>query len=164
MTDQDPSDLINQGYRLFNQGNYQAADLAGAERAFRLFLEGCPTHPDGHSKLALVLYDQGKVAEAVRSWREALIHRDEFPDALTGLALGLWTLGERDEALTIFGQAVGLRPQVPDPDYLDEKFGWSRQAVEAIRPLIAVSAASQSVRAANNADSTGYEAVEVCDL
>lgn len=120
-------------------------DLERAETAYRRYLAGRPTHPDGHCKLALVLFDQGRAAEAVRAWRAALNYRNEFPEALVGLALGLWELGERDEALTIFGQAVDLQPRVAEPEYLAEKFQWSGQAVDA-----ALSLGTRSLKLDNN--------------
>ena len=130
--------------------------LAGAETAWRRFLAGDMrrNHPDGHCKLALVLFDQGRTAGAVRFWREALNYRNIFPEALAGLALGLWTLGERDEALTIFGQAVALQPRVADPDYLDEKFEWSRQAIERMRPLISANMVFQPDEPIDTTDSS----------
>ncbi len=111
-------------------------DLAGAERAYRRFLEGRPTHPAGWCKLALALYDQGNLPEALRCWRETLKLRNEHPEALTGLALGLWTAGKRDEAVKTLGEAAGLQARCTDPDYLREEWRWSEQTVAALRPLL----------------------------
>ena len=111
-------------------------DLAGAERAYRRYLEGRPTQPDGWCKLGLVLYDQRRLTEELHSWREALKIRNEHPEALTGLALGLWTQSQRAEAIKTLGEAAGLKARCTDPDYLREEWHWSDQAVEAIRSLL----------------------------
>jgi tetratricopeptide (TPR) repeat protein len=118
-------------------------DLAGAENAYGRYLEGRPTHPSGWCKLALVLYDQGRLADALHAWRESLKRRNENAEALAGLALGLWTQGERDEAVTIWSQALGLRPRCADPDFLADEWNWSDQAVAAIHPLIAAAGATR---------------------
>jgi tetratricopeptide (TPR) repeat protein len=115
-------------------------DLAGAERAYRRYLEGRPTQPDGWCKLALVLYDQGHLSEALHSWREALKIRNEHPEALTGLALGLWTQGQCAEALKTLSEAAGLKARCTDPEYLCDEWRWSDSVVEAIRPLLVAAA------------------------
>jgi tetratricopeptide (TPR) repeat protein len=112
-------------------------DLVGAETAYRRYLEGRPTHPSGWCKLALVLYDQGRLTDALHAWRESLKRRNENAEALAGLALGLWTQGERDEAIIIWSQALGLRPRCADPDFLADEWNWSDQAVAGARPLVA---------------------------
>jgi tetratricopeptide (TPR) repeat protein len=112
-------------------------DLAGAETAYRRYLEGRPTHPGGWCKLALVLYEQGRLADALHAWRESLKRRNENAEALAGLALGLWTQGERDEAIITWGQALGLRLRCADLDFLAD------EAVAALHPLVAAAGATR---------------------
>ena len=124
-------------YRFIGEVAYRSMrDLPRAAQAYRQFLAGRPTHPEGQAKLALALFEQGQVTEAVRQWRGALQQRNEYPEALLGLGLGLWTLGERAEAVTIVGQGVGLEPRVVDEGYLEEEYGWSQPVLHALRPLL----------------------------
>ena len=130
-------------YRFIGRVAYRSMrDLPRAAQAYRQFLAGRPTHPEGQAKLALALFEQGQVTEAVRQWRGALQQRNAYPEALLGLGLGLWTLGERAEAVTIVGQGVGLEPRVVDEGYLEEEYGWSQPVLHVLRPLLAALSAS----------------------
>lgn len=59
----------------------RARDLAGAERHFRTAVAAWPWYAHAHNNLAVTLYEQGRVAEAVAHWRRFLELAPQDPKA-----------------------------------------------------------------------------------
>ena len=96
-----------------------------------------------HNNLGYVLYDQGKMGEAVAEWEKAVdslsddaANRQGRADCWAGLAIGYLAQGEHGKAKRAYQRAVGIDPNYTNPEYLAEEAFWSPKAIEAAEKLI----------------------------
>jgi len=98
-----------------------ASQYAGAcAEAIPLYEQAISADPgfsNVYALLALWLYDQGRIDDALVRWREALQRDPQAPDALAGLGTALYRQGEQAAGLEFYRQAV-----VVDSRYADELF------------------------------------------
>lgn len=129
----------------------QRGDPAGAERAFRRFLQSNRTHAVGYYDLGHLLLQQGRYAEAAETFRRSIQLAPGRAHVLYGLGAALSRLGELDEALGLFEQAVELDP---DNAFIYYDWGWAlehrgRLEDAQVKYRMAVATAPSSRAAAN---------------
>jgi len=72
---------------------------------------------EAYYNLANALRDQGRLGEAVASYRQALSHNPEYVEAHNNLGTLLQSLGKVSEAAASYRSALALRPQSPHLHY-----------------------------------------------
>jgi len=72
---------------------------------------------DAHFHLGEAFHQQGRIEEAVNSYREAARLMPEFAGAETKLGLTLAKLGRRDEAIAEFERALAIEPDLSEAHY-----------------------------------------------
>lgn len=88
----------------------QAHAYRDAETLWRDTLAKNPTATMAHVNLGMLLYDQGRVDEAVREYRAALAVAPPEADVLGNLGIALHAQGDVAAARTHFEEAVALAP------------------------------------------------------
>lgn len=76
--------------------------------------------------LAGVYYEQGKLDQAIATYREALVHEPNFPEAYNNLGNALREAGRADEAIQCYTLCIQLqlgRPQVGNTNLLATNHG-----------------------------------------
>jgi len=91
-----------------------AGDLPGFVRHAREALIREPNYPQAHYHLALGLYRQGRIDEAIDHWRHALRYDERYPEAHYNLGAVLFARGEADEALFHLLRAAELKPELAE--------------------------------------------------
>jgi eukaryotic-like serine/threonine-protein kinase len=89
-------------------------DFAAAINAYRSAILSQPDYPDAREHLGLVLYQAGKMDEAIATYREAIRLHPELADGHYGLATLLRLLGRGEEAIAGLREAVRLNPKHPE--------------------------------------------------
>ncbi|MBF0311465.1 MAG: tetratricopeptide repeat protein [Magnetococcales bacterium] len=84
--------------------------LLEAEAACRKFLLFAPSHPDGLSRLGMILFDSGRAVEAVDAFRRVLSARPGDALACNSLGNALVGCGRIEEAERSFRLALELKP------------------------------------------------------
>ena len=69
-----------------------------------------PPNPSAHSSLGMALADQGKVAEAIRQYEEAIQLQPDLPVAHYNWGIALADQGKLDEAIQHYRRAVEIKP------------------------------------------------------
>lgn len=122
-----------------------------AEEILREIVERNPRDAVAHNDLGNVLQDQGKLPEALASYRRALERDPRYADAYYNLADGLREAGERDEAMRAYRKVIQLDPSfsdaynnlglmMMDDKRYDEARDLFERAVEtSARPIMALS-------------------------
>lgn len=115
-----------------------AGRLSEAERAYTEALVIEPGSYFGHNNLAFVLFDLGRVKEALRHWERAVQLAPGEADSLAGKAIALDALGSRRVAVAAYRSAVERNRDFLDCKVLQQQFIWSERACGAATPLIEV--------------------------
>jgi superkiller protein 3 len=95
------------------------------ERAVAELREAIRLDPESaaaHINLAIVLNEQGKLAEVVAEFREAIRVEPTSTTAHEGLGAGLYRQGKPDEAIAEMREALRLRP---DHDKVHNNLAWA---------------------------------------
>lgn len=93
---------------------FQARDLTGAERLCGEVLGEAPRHPDALHLLGMVLAAQGRMDEALASFRKVLSRLPQSADALYNVGTALKELGRPEEAAASYREALAIDPGNPD--------------------------------------------------
>ena len=101
-----PSIVFNLGRLMLDQENH-----AAAEALFRQSVALAPDH-ENHYNLALCLAKQGRAAEAVAQYDQAIALEPKFAQACAGRAAALEQLGQVAQALENYARSVELAPEV----------------------------------------------------
>jgi len=91
--------------------HYHAGDLPGAEHFCRDVLVIDPDNITAWFMIGVTCHRQGKPAEAVAGYQEALRLKPDLVEAHENLARVLEQLGKRDEAVVCYRHAQRLRPE-----------------------------------------------------
>src|SRR5262245_22355786 len=122
----------------------QAATYSDIETLWRTTLARNPQCWMAHTNIGLVLFQKGRIDEAVAHYRSALQIQPEWWDAEYNLGTALSAKGEVDEAILHSEKAVAMRPTDPDAQVslanllfqkgrIDEAIAHYQKAV-AVRP------------------------------
>jgi len=93
---------------------FQARDLTGAERLCGEVLGEAPRHPDALHLLGMVLAAQGRMDEALASFRKVLSRLPQSADAHYNVGTALKELGRPEEAAASYREALAIDPGNPD--------------------------------------------------
>lgn len=91
--------------------NEHTGDHKGAERAFRRGIALAPHDAELHNALGWTLFQDGRPAEAVAEYEEALAANKDHAKAHNNLGLALVELGRLDEAASHFRTSLALEPK-----------------------------------------------------
>ncbi len=100
-----------------------------------------PSPLDGALRLAMEAHQQGKLAEAVRRYRNMLAAAPKHPDALHYLGVALFQQNQHEAALGLIAQALAIAP-----DYIDarnnlgnvqKELGLALEAEQSYRAVLA---------------------------
>jgi tetratricopeptide (TPR) repeat protein len=94
--------------------HHRAGNYAQAERIYRQILAANPRQADVHFNLGNILQAQGRLDDAVASYRLAVLLQPEFPAAFNNLGNALRQLGRLGEAASCYREALRLRPDHPE--------------------------------------------------
>ncbi|MEP6585259.1 MAG: tetratricopeptide repeat protein [Candidatus Udaeobacter sp.] len=92
----------------------QAATYTDIETLWRTTLAKNPECWMGHTNLGLVLFEKGKIDDAIAHYRSALQMQPDWWDAEYNLGTALLAKGHLDEAILHSEKAVSMRPTDPD--------------------------------------------------
>jgi len=92
----------------------QAATYADIETLWRTTLAKNPECWMAHTNLGLVLFEKGKIDDAIAHYRSALQMQPDWWDAEYNLGTALLAKGQVDEAILHCEKAVSMRPTDPD--------------------------------------------------
>jgi len=92
----------------------QAATYADIETLWRTTLTRNPECWMAHANIGLVLFQKGKIDDAIAHYRSALHMQPDWWDAEYNLGTALSAKGQVDEALLHSEKAVSMRPTDPD--------------------------------------------------
>jgi tetratricopeptide (TPR) repeat protein len=92
----------------------QAATYADIETLWRTTLAKDPECWMAHTNLGLVLFEKGKIDDAIAHYRSALQMQPDWWDAEYNLGTALLAKGQVDEAILHCEKAVAMRPTDPD--------------------------------------------------
>jgi tetratricopeptide (TPR) repeat protein len=88
-------------------------DEKGDEEAAKLKVD--PGSAEAHDNLANGLKFQGKVDDAIASWRKAIEFDPKYAPAHTNLGIALLGKGQVEEAIQCFHKAIDLDPKLAEP-------------------------------------------------
>ena len=106
MNSDTPTDLMNRGTELFQQGNYQEA-----ANVYATVVQQTPDDESAHFNLASALAKLGKTAEAKAAYLEALRLFPDYAEAHINLGNLFVSLGMLDDASEHLTTAVKLNPE-----------------------------------------------------
>jgi tetratricopeptide (TPR) repeat protein len=86
-------------------------DFGRAETEYRKLLAEHEDHVRGWYNLATLYQAQGKLHDAMRTWKEVVRLAPQLPSAHACLGEVLLDLGKRDEAMLAYAEAAKLRPK-----------------------------------------------------
>jgi Flp pilus assembly protein TadD len=89
---------------------FRANDLDRAEWIYRMIVQQSPAVAHAWYMLGAVKHMQGRLAEAVAGYQEAIRLVPEFPEACNNLGVALYTMDRGDEAIAALRRALALRP------------------------------------------------------
>jgi tetratricopeptide (TPR) repeat protein len=92
----------------------QATTYTDIETLWRATLAKNPECWMGHTNLGLVLFEKGKIDDAIAHYRSALQMQPNWWDAEYNLGTALLAKGQVDEAILHSEKAVSMRPTDPD--------------------------------------------------
>jgi len=92
----------------------QAATYADIETLWRTTLAKNPECWMAHTNLGLVLFEKGKIDDAIAHYRSALQMQPDWWDAEYNLGIALSAKGQVEEAILHGEKAVAMRPTDPD--------------------------------------------------
>src|SRR5438874_2559967 len=92
----------------------QAATYTDIETLWRTILARNPECWMAHTNLGLVLFEKGKIDDAIAHYRSALQMQPDWWDAEYNLGTALLAKGQVDEAILHCEKAVSMRPTDPD--------------------------------------------------
>jgi protein O-mannosyl-transferase len=92
----------------------QAATYSDIETLWRTTLTRNPECWMAHTNLGLVLFEKGKIDDAIAHYRSALQMQPDWWDAEYNLGTALLAKGQVDEAILHSEKAVSMRPTDPD--------------------------------------------------
>src|SRR5438552_4091327 len=92
----------------------QVDQLPAAEAHLRAAIASSPREPRLRAALAVLLRARGAVAEAIASWREALVLDLTSAEMHYDLALTLLNVGRTAEAIPLLRRTIELEPEFPD--------------------------------------------------
>src|SRR5438067_6607986 len=92
----------------------QAATYTDIETLWRTILARNPECWMPHTNLGLVLFEKGKIDDAIAHYRSALQMQPDWWDAEYNLGTALLAKGQVDEAILHCEKAVSMRPTDPD--------------------------------------------------
>ena len=118
------------------------ADLKRADELVSQALALDPTAAGTHSVKAWILFDQGRVEEAIAE-RERALALDPAGGDIQGLAWDYFNLGQYEKGLELFDKAIRLSPRDPQLHYMytgkswtyfglkqyDQAINWARRAI-----------------------------------
>jgi len=120
----------------------QAATYSDIEMLWRTTLARNPECWMAHTNLGLVLFEKGKIDDAIANYRSALQMQPDWWDAEYNLGTALLAKGQVDEAILHCEKAVSMRPTDPDAqvalgNLLAQK-GWIDEAIAHYQKAITV--------------------------
>jgi tetratricopeptide (TPR) repeat protein len=97
---------------------FAATDLgpAGRDEGVRYFTAAQALRPGSavvHYNLGLALYEQGKLAEAVAAYKDAIGLKHDYPEAHNNLGLTLYKQGKLAEAIAAYKDAIRFKRDYP---------------------------------------------------
>jgi tetratricopeptide (TPR) repeat protein len=99
----------------------EASDPAGAERSYREVLEHAPDSVDAHLNLGALLFEAGRLDEALAIYDQGIAHAAREARLHFNRALALEDLRRDDEALAAYETCLSL-----DADFADAHFNAAR--------------------------------------
>ncbi len=84
--------------------------LDKAEKLFLNLIADYPDFPEGHNKLATVLFLNGKFLDSIKECQSSLTLNPNHFGAWNGLGLCLYNIGRYDEAIASFQKALQIQP------------------------------------------------------
>jgi len=156
--------------RYYRRGleSYRAGRLDAAARDLRRAVDLDPANADRRYDFAVILQEQGRVADAATEFRRVLRAHGEAFDVLSNLALCLLALRELDEAERVARRALALAPDSPVALHnlgLIEDAAGRESAVATLQRAVALRPDSATIRNALGAalDRTGdLDGAEAC--
>jgi len=85
-------------------------DYQSAVSIWQTVVDAVPGNPRGHSSLGAAFAEEGRMEEALRRYRQALLIRPDHADAHFNLANAFSALGEVERAIYHFRRAVHSKP------------------------------------------------------
>ena len=95
----------------------EVADPAAAERAYRELIAQAPQSIDAHLNLGALLYDVGRLDDALRVYDQALALLPDEPRLHYNRALALEDLQRHDDALAAYESCLRLAPDFADAHF-----------------------------------------------
>jgi len=113
-------------------------DTALQEKMLRKGVDLCLDQARAHYELAAFLAAHNQLAEAVKTYKQAIMLEPDFVPAHLGLAEAAIKIDEDDTALVSLKKAIKIAPENPDPLWslailYDEKLGLSGKAMDSYR-------------------------------
>jgi tetratricopeptide (TPR) repeat protein len=96
---------LMEGNHLMGENQYEEA-----ESVFSDLINQFPDFPEGHNKLATVLYLQGKFKQSVTACKMTLEKNPHHFGAWNGMGMCLYKLARYDEAIKSFQMAMAIQP------------------------------------------------------
>ena len=131
ITPQDPVALNNRGNAKAGQQQWQKA-LEDYQQAADI----APTFPMARGNAALVIYQIGDRAEAIRNMRNLVRKYPMYSDMRAALAAALWVDGQQGEAESNWVAAVGLDNRYQDLDWIKNIRRWPPKMIEALEQFL----------------------------
>nr|WP_044199278.1 tetratricopeptide repeat protein [Oscillochloris trichoides] len=128
--DMDAVALNNAGLETLAKG-----DLTMAMTYFQYAIERKHDFYEPYNNLAGVLYEQGRIEEAILCWEEALKLESDSPDANAGLGTALAAKGEFWLGWSYYQRALQLDADYADATKLVQKRLWGPRALTDSEPL-----------------------------
>jgi tetratricopeptide (TPR) repeat protein len=111
----------------------EESEPASALEAYAQAIAADPKLVDAHVNLGWLLHEAGRLADAERTYREALSACGEDPLVLYNLGVLLADMDRKAEAIEAYEAALGVNPRFADCHYnlalLCEELGRARQAI-----------------------------------
>jgi protein O-mannosyl-transferase len=133
-------------YENLGQAYREKGDLARAEANYRKALALSPAHSPGfdaviHNSLGMVLERQGRGAEALHEFGEAVRLRPDFAEARLNLGNALAASGRAPESIEQFRRAIALDPALTEP-----RVGLGAALLQQDEPAAAMSEYREALR------------------
>jgi tetratricopeptide (TPR) repeat protein len=112
-----PAATSSAGAQLAQARALEASDPAAAERAYREAIEQAADSPDAYLNLGALLYEAGRIDEALRIYDQGLAQAPQEPRLHYNRALALEDLQRDDEALAAYEACLKLMPDFADAHF-----------------------------------------------
>ncbi|HEU5297365.1 MAG TPA: tetratricopeptide repeat protein [Burkholderiaceae bacterium] len=128
-----PATAVGSDADLTRARELEADDPAAAEQAYRELIEQAPQSIDAYLNLGALLYDAGRLDDALRVYEQGLAHSPREPRLHYNRALALEDLRRDDEALHAYESCLRLAPDFADAHFnaarLYEQLGKGQMAL-----------------------------------